>query len=191
MPRIAFQRVKGTRGAFQRGRLRAASLPGYGLLKLSSIFRYFLYTNHWRGEKPPPYRQARLNSRNPTNITISATHRQWQMQHPIRKLPGWHASRIFNRDLLDLPGISARGFKTKPKSLGLARDSPAGSVLSWPEQRSVATLSNGPARGLNLLKKILASTLRAFPARQARPVNPVGGEGAWVGGSSWCALPSS
>jgi hypothetical protein len=50
LPRIAFQRVKGARRAFQRGRLRA-NLPSRRrvLLKLSCIFRVFPHTRKRSG----------------------------------------------------------------------------------------------------------------------------------------------
>ena len=79
--RIAFQRVKGARRTFQRGRLRCYFPRRRLLLKLSCIFQGFPHphTRTRSVEKPTAYRQARLNSRNLTNIAIPFTHRQWQL----------------------------------------------------------------------------------------------------------------
>jgi hypothetical protein len=68
-PRIAFQRVKGVRRTFQRGRLRRSFT---GDVIATAQLRLRLPTQG----TPTAYRQARLNSRNPTNIATACTHRQ-------------------------------------------------------------------------------------------------------------------
>jgi hypothetical protein len=78
-PRIAFQRVKGARRTF------SARAPPVLLASETFIAKAQLHSSGLpthvqtqRGE-PTAYRQARLNSRNPTNIAIPFTHRQWQL----------------------------------------------------------------------------------------------------------------
>ena len=77
--RIAFQRVKGARRTFSA---RAPPVLLYRkrlLLKLSCIVQGFPHARIRSAKKPTAYRQARHNSRNPTNIAIPFTHRQWQL----------------------------------------------------------------------------------------------------------------
>jgi len=70
-PRIAFQRVKGVRRTFQRGRLRRSFSGG---VVATAQLRFRLPTP--AQGTPTAYRQARLNSRNLTNIATACTHRQ-------------------------------------------------------------------------------------------------------------------
>src|SRR6266851_4553985 len=80
LPRIAFQRVKGVRRAFQRGRLRWC-IPSRRrvLLKLNCFVRGLSTHEPARADqKPPRTGKPDFSSRNLTNIATRATHRQCQ-----------------------------------------------------------------------------------------------------------------
>jgi hypothetical protein len=75
-PRIAFQRVKGARRTFS-ARAPPNLSPETFIAKAQLHFSGLSQTRSKRGVgKPPAYRQARLNSRNPINIATACTHRQ-------------------------------------------------------------------------------------------------------------------
>ena len=76
-PRIAFQRVKGARRTFSaRAPPVLISPETFIAIAQLQFFRAF-HTRACAARKPTAYRQARLNSRNLTNIAIPFTHRQW------------------------------------------------------------------------------------------------------------------
>src|SRR6266478_9801528 len=80
LPRIAFQRVKGERRAFQRGRLRwCITSRRRVLLKLNCFVRGLSTHERARADqKPPRTGKPDFSSRNLTNIATRATHRQCQ-----------------------------------------------------------------------------------------------------------------
>jgi len=179
-PRIAFQRVKGARRAFS-ARASPVLFPRRRLLlKLSCIVQGFPHAQNAACKKPIAYRQARLNSRNLTNIAIPFTHRQWPFLASDGN-DGFTAEQECGFEIDESwPDISGRV---------------RGAVLETdPSLRSGFRLrARTPATRLNLLKKILASTLGAFQkvSKQARLADAQGGEGAWVGRSRWCGWHSS
>ena len=76
-PHIAFQRVKGARRTFSARAPLVLISPETFIAKAQLQFFRAFHTRAGAARKPTAYRQARLNSRNLTNIAIPFTHRQW------------------------------------------------------------------------------------------------------------------